>query len=148
MMDFVKHMRLPPTVHSVVTSVVELLPSSDKHVKHERSVDAHCTRCGKVTVQRAVWVGRIMKGRQCTACGLVTKPDPALLGRCYLEEVMSRAAAKPEELRKNPPESWRQRLLWAPMRLLTKSLEEGHYMGDLILDERDWVNAPHENAPR
>jgi len=60
---------------------------------------------------------------------------------------MSRAAAKPEDLQKNPPESWRHKLLWAPVRLVTKSLEESHYLGEIVLDERQWVDAPHENAP-
>lgn len=145
--DLVRHIRLPKSVHAVACTVVELLPSSAKHAKQERAIEAHCNRCARVTSQKAVWVGRIMKGRQCCECGLVTKPDPPLLGRCYVEEVMSRAAAKPEDLRQSPEESWRRRLLWAPVRVVTKSLEESRYVGELILDEREWVDSPHENAP-
>ena len=147
LVELLRQVRLPRSVHALATTMLELMPSSPKHAKKESTVEAHCTTCGKVTSQRAVWVGRIMKGRQCTTCGLVTKPDPALLGRCYLEEVMTRAAAKPDYFQKHPPENWRQQLLWAPIRLVTKSLEEGHYLGDIVLDEREWVDAPHENAP-
>ncbi|MFH0965903.1 MAG: hypothetical protein V2A58_18040 [Planctomycetota bacterium] len=141
LIDMLKEMRLPAGLRDITESVVGLLPASPKHEKLEKEVEAYCTTCDRITAQRAVWVGRIMKGRQCVKCGLVTKPDPALLGRCYVEEVLARAAAKPESLRR---ETWGHRLLYAPFRIVTKSLEEGRYVADLILDEREWVNSPHQ----
>ena len=141
LMDLFKGMRLPEGLRDITESVVGMLPASPKHEKLQKEVEAYCTTCNHITGQRAVWVGRIMKGRQCAECGLVTKPDPALLGRCYVEEVLARAAAKPESLRH---ESWGHCLVYAPFRIITKSLEEGRYVADLILDEREWVNSPHE----
>ena len=142
-MNMIRRFRLPRSIHDTVTSMVDLLPASPKHEKTRKDVEAYCITCDRITAQQAVWIGRIMKGRQCCVCGVVTKPDPALLGRCYIDEVLSRAAAKPESLRN---ESLGAGLLAAPFRIFTKSLEESRYLSDLILDEREWVDSPHQKA--
>jgi len=143
LMDLFRNLRLPRSIHDTVTSMVDLLPTSPKHEKTRKNVEAYCITCDRITAQKAVWIGRIMKGRQCCECGVVTKPDPALLGRCYIGEVISRAAVKPESLKN---ESLGASLIAAPLRFFTKSLEESRYLGDLILDEREWVDSPHQKA--
>ena len=143
LMNIFRQLRLPKAVHNTVTSMVDLLPTSPKHEKTRRDVEAYCIKCERITLQKAVWVGRIMKGRQCSECGIVTKPDPVILGRCYIGEVLSRAAAKPDSLKN---ESLGAGLIAAPLRFFTKSLEESRYLGDLILDEREWVDSPHQKA--
>jgi len=88
---WLKQVRMPRRLRSLMTSMLRQLPRSDVQSPREVvGVQAYCPSCRKITTNRLLVVGKLMKARYCEQCGKVLRADAGTMAECYLDEFSDR----------------------------------------------------------
>ena len=127
-----------PQLQSLMRSMLDRLPRKESRRPHQVEAQGYCLSCRKVTVNRLIVVGHLMKSRRCECCGHVMRARPLRMAECYADEFVDRLGdlvkrAKPTQFRCMT--GWD--LLGIPHRAVRKVLRETAYVSDLFLEEAE-----------
>ena len=125
-------------VRSFLKRHLEGLPREDSRRPREAEIEGYCLRCGEVTRNTGIWVGKFLKARRCESCGEVMRAGRRTMAECYLDEFADRLAKFPPMIKPKNLRSLRGHVHELPARALKKAAREIAYVSDLFLAQTNW----------
>jgi len=110
------------------------LPRDELRRPNELEIEGYCLNCGRVTSNRAVWVGKLLKTRRCESCGEVMSARRRVMAKCYLDEFADRLAKLPPLVKPEKIRALGGRAHKLPSRALRRAAKEMAYLSDLFLN--------------